>query len=155
LISIAVFESLIGQVDVKTKIVHFFVQRNTPFTYTDVVIPFDLARVNEGNAFNLKSGIFIVPVPGIYHFDLTAQKCLFSKFLGIFLQVNGTDVGAAYTWQTATGNSNVVSLSASLRLAAGDSVKLFNSRYNHARAGGVCDNGDTHFTGGLVEEDLM
>ena len=70
MIYVAVSQDFIGQVDVKTKTVHFFVQRNSPFSTTNAVIPFDVACLNQGNAFDLASGIFTVPVPGIYHFDL-------------------------------------------------------------------------------------
>jgi len=106
-----------------------------------------LARLNEGNAFDLSSGIFTVP--GIYHFDLSAMKD--STYFGILLQVNGNNVGNAGSRQFGEGNWDVVSLSATLRLAPGDKVnvflligKLMDSFHHH-----------THFTGWLVEEDLM
>jgi len=53
---------------------------------------------------------------------------------------------------TALGDLHVVSLAASLRLKAGDRVNLFNTG-----DGILYDNADhyTHFTGWLVEEDLV
>jgi len=117
----------------------------------DAVIPFELARLNEGNAFNLSFGIFTVPVPGIYYFDFSAVKSSNAAFLYIDLQVNGANVNQAYTGQIARGSADVVSLSASFRLAAGDRVNLLN-------VGGALADDDrhfTHFTGWLVEEELM
>jgi len=111
-----------------------------------------VALVNEGNAFNLTRGIFTVPVPGIYHFDFSAVKSSDIGFLSIILQVNSTDVGNAFTQQPAKGSWDVVSLSASLRLAAGDTVKLY------LYSGTLSDdsyNQYTHFSGWLVDEDLM
>jgi len=106
--------------------------------------------LNEGGAFNCKSGIFTAPVPGIYHFDFSALKD-YPKYLQIDLQVNGINIGVAYTEQSATSSRDVVFLSASLRLAAGDTVNLFLSN------GVLLDsfNHHTGFTGWLVEEELV
>jgi len=83
-------------------------------------------KLNVGGAFDLTSGVFTVPVPGIYHFDFSAVKDRTANYLEIFLQVNGVKIGTADTSQGGSGSYDAVSLSASLRLAAGDSVNLFN-----------------------------
>ena len=142
---------MIGQVDVKTKTVHFYVPRNSVFNTANAIIPFELALLNEGGAFNLPSGIFTVPVPGIYHFDFSAAEDGTDTILWIYLQVNGVNVGIAYTFDPSKEIRETVSLSASLRLAAGDRVNLF--LFN----GDLLDsiNHHTHFTGWLVEEELM
>lgn len=139
--------------DIKTRTVHFYVTRNTSFSFTNAIIPFELARLNEGGAMNLASGIFTAPVPGIYHFEFSGLKDSSASFLVVYMQVNGAFIGGAYTDQGATGSRDVVSLSASLRLAANDIVNL----YNYNIDGGVlhdCTH-TTHFTGWLVEEDLI
>ena len=137
----------------KTKPTHFYVTKSARLGPGDVVIPFELARLNEGNAFDLPLGIFTVPVPGIYHLDFSASKDASANHLCIYLQVNGVNIGRAYTNQYSKGTENAVSLSASLRLAAGDRVNLF------LNCGVLYDNGvvnhRTHFSGWLVEEYLM
>jgi len=152
LISVAVSEALIGQVDVKTKIVHFYVQRNSSFSTANAVIPFELTRLDEGGAFTSASGIFTTPVPGIYHFDFSAVKSNNVLYSAIHLQVNGANVGLADAVVVNTGEFVTMSLSASLRLAAGDTVNLFN-----VYVGGLYDSHlhYTHFSGWLVEEVLM
>lgn len=147
--SVLVSQQVVGTVDVKTNIVHFYVQRNSSFLNRRQVIPFDEAPLNEGNAFNLAKGIFTVPVPGIYNFQLSAVKTDSEPRLDILLQVNGNNVGDTWTDQTGAGTSDVVSLSASLRLKAGDTLML--------NLGGLRDSGwhYTHFSGWLVEEDLI
>jgi len=71
--------------------------------------------------------------------------------LSIYLQVKGANVGNAHTDPFVTGSFDSISLSASLRLAAGDRVNLFNE------GGVLADDGRhfTHFAGWLVEEELM
>lgn len=115
------------------------------------------AYLNEGDAFNLASGIFTAHVKGIYHFQFSAVKDSSATYLSSFLQVNGVNIGEAYTSKThsepkVTGTRDTVCLIASLRLAKGDTVKMWNNGI-----GVLHDDGDhhTHFSGWLVEEDLM
>jgi len=110
--------------------------------------------VNEGDAFNMSSRSFIVPVPGIYHFQFSAVKYPFGnnfQHLRIRLQVNGETTGISAQNSQGGGAGDAVSLSASLRLAAGDRVNLY------IVCGGLYDDGSsfTHFTGWLVEEELV
>lgn len=140
-----------GNVDLKTKIVHFYVQRNSSFSSEGAVIPFELARLNEGKAFNLTSGIFTSPVPGIYHFQFSAVKAFASNYLQISIQVNGAIVGLANT-DLNGGRATSISLNAAFRLAANDRVNLRN--YGCGELMGDNKNHMTHFSGWLVEEDL-
>jgi len=144
------------------KKVHFYVQRSTNFGSGNAVIPFELAPLNEGGAFDLPTGIFKAPVSGIYHFDFSALKeytdPVVKEGLWIYLQVNGVNVATAHNDEKQTVHS-VVALNASLRLKAGDTVNLFNVVAGNPpnTAGVIHDASDhrTHFSGWLVDEDLM
>lgn len=153
LVLLTVSEEVIGNIEVKTKNVHFYVQRNSSFNKSNSVITFELERLNEGKAMNLKTGFFTVPVPGIYYFQFSAVNHRDRTNLWIDLRVNGATVGHAQTNDEISGipHINTVSLSSSLRLAVNDRVNL----YTHHE--GVIFDGSshtTHFTGWLVQEDL-
>ena len=90
------------------------------------VIPFEYARLNTGNSFNLTSGIFTAPVSGIYHFEFCAQKDIDSPQLSIFLQVNGESVARTYIGSGTTKTYDTAFLTASLRLRVNDKVTLYN-----------------------------
>jgi len=126
------------------------VQRQTSFG-TLGVIPFELDPVNEGEAMKLSSGVFTAPVHGIYHFSFAGVKDFSSYNLGVFLQVNGENVAVANANPRRTGGAESISMTASLRLKTGDKVNLWLS------IGVLVDDIShyTHFTGWLVEEDLM
>jgi len=142
-------EKFIGNVDLKTKIVHFYVQRNTNMTENGI-ITFEVERINVGGAMNPASGVFTAPVNGTYHFDFSAIKHDSLDYVVILLQVNDVEYGRAHT--SSTGNSNTVaSLTASLRLKVGDQVVL-NNQYNGKIFGNEYIH--THFAGWLVDEDL-
>lgn len=143
-----VSQDVIGDIEMKTTSVHFYVQRNSEFYTVNGVLPFQLARLNEGDAFDLTSGTFTAPVPGIYHFQFSGLKHDSSPEMSFFLQVNGNKVGEAYT--SAAGRYSGLSLSSSLQLEAKDKVTLC------LKAGVLYDsnNGLTHFSGWLVEQYL-
>lgn len=129
-------------------------QRRNSFTGYMAVIPFQSARINEGDAFDFLSGLFTAPVPGIYNFQFCGVKSALETSLSIYLQLNGAVVGLAFTAPSRTGSdsNDVVSLNSSLRLAAGDKVNVY--MYG---TGTIVEDGRywTHFSGWLVEEDLM
>ena len=152
-----VLETFIGNVEVKTRSVHFYVQRNTSVTKGGI-LRFQLARLNVGGAFNLSSGIFTAPVNGIYHFEFSGVRDPLEYNTAIFLQLNGVRVASSYNhisnidkW-AAGGHSFITGvLNASFRLKKGDRVNLFKDKVK------LMENMHfyTHFTGWLVEEDLI
>lgn len=60
-------QTLIGIVDVKSAPVYFQAQRTTSYSTVGSVVPFDLIKLNVGNAFDL-SGVFVAPASGEYYF---------------------------------------------------------------------------------------
>ncbi len=146
-----VSQELTGHLEEKKKTVHYYVQKSSNFD-TDAVVPFEFAQLNEGNAFELASGTFTAPVSGIYHFQFSGIKDSGATSLAVYLKVNGNHVGMAVA-SGQTGHTFTTSLSASLRLKAGDNVRLYNERDSVLH-----DNVDehaTHFSGWLVEEDMI
>jgi len=118
---------------------------------TNTVIPFEVERLNVGGAMNLATGVFTVPVNGIYHFQFSGLRDINdATAIGVSLQVNGVGVGYCFG---GTFQNNFVALSginSSLRLKTGDKVTLYKSsgRLND-------DSAWSHFTGWLVEEELV
>lgn len=135
----------------KTATVHFYVQRKSSFE-EDRIIPFEVERLNMGGAMNLSRGIFIAPVPGIYHFSFSCLSGTDLPFFDVFLQLNGINIGKMNNHFNIDGTAfSMISLDASLRLKQGDQISLFKS------LGKIVDGDDhfTHFSGWLVEEDIV
>ena len=144
----------------KSAPVHFYVQRNSSFDTTGTPIPFDLARVNDGNAMNLTSGIFTAPRPGIYFFSFTGlaqyPKSESVVSLEVILYLNGEQIGMGWVEEpnSVAGQRSPLTLHSTLNLKKGDrvwvaiwgksaEVNLYDSLSHH-----------THFTGWMLEEDV-
>lgn len=147
-----VSETLYGSLDVKTKSVHFYVQRSGDFNVTNSVVPFNVERLNLGGAIDLATGVFTVPVNGIYHFESFGLKEANDlKSIYIALQVNGVDISSSYALDYGAVYRGLSGISASLRLKTGDQVRLFKTTGTLNDEGGLF----THFSGSLIEEDLV
>jgi hypothetical protein len=154
----------IGYADVKSAPVHFYVQRNSPFKTQSTPIPFELARVNEGNAMDLASGIFTAPRPGIYFFSFAGVARLYSSsyaWFYSFLFLNGNLIGSSLVLET-NGPVNQVSpltLQSTLNLKKGDRVwvqigsQIGSDSY---LSDDVYDSRHlTHFTGFMLDEEIV
>ncbi len=167
IINLKGFQKWIGYVDVKSAPVYFYVQRNSWFNTTYTPIPFDLARVNEGNVMDLTSGKFTAPRPGIYFFSFTGVVGLSvsSSYVYFFsnLYLNGNRIGSSYIEDNATNNAPVdqrspMSFQSTLNLKKGDQlwVVIYCSEYSNSSSY-LYDSNDyhfTHFTGFMLEEEI-
>ena len=146
----------------KSTPVHFYVQRNSSFSTKSTPIPFDLARVNEGNAMNLTSGIFTAPRPGIYFFSFTGHanfpaSSSFSVGLGVSLYLNGNYIGWGLVQEanTVAGQKSPLTLQSTLNLKSGDQIWLEISVPSTGAY--LFDNANhyNHFTGFMLQEDIV
>ena len=96
-------EKWIGHADIKSEPVYFYVQRNGPFSATNVAILFDVERVNIGNVMELKSGIFTAPRTGTYFFSFSGMASFPKttspdlRYLGIGLYLNSNYIARVQT----------------------------------------------------------
>ncbi len=133
----------------KTKNIHFYVRRESYYVVNGI-INYDSELLNEGGAMDSGSGIFTAPVDGIYHFEFAAVKDGVSLLLEIVFYAGGREIGYLYSDDgSADGMFLGVSLTASLSLKTNEQVYFLNV------FGGRIIGGTTHFTGWLVEEDLV
>ena len=156
------FQKWIGYVDVKSAPVHFYVQRNTKFDTSYTPIPFNFARVNEGNAMNLQTGKFTAPRPGIYFFSFTGLAGFPTSSLYVALSVslylNGEKIGTGWVEEANTpeySQWSPLTLQSTLNLKSIDQVWLEIT----AMSVGAYLYDDsfyyTHFTGFMLEEEIV
>jgi len=97
---------------------------------------------------NVKTGVFTVPISGIYHFQFTGLKHNYPGELYVYLEVNNNKKVLAYADKDAMYLP--LSLSTSMPLKANDRVHLY------ANVPGKLFEGDytyNYFTGWLVAEE--
>jgi hypothetical protein len=158
------FQIWIGYVDVKSAPVHFYVQRNSSFSetlYTNTPIPFDFARVNEGNAMDLTTGKFKAPRPGTYFFSFAGVARLESSSSYVQfnsdLFLNGKRIGASLVVENnvPVNQYSPMSLQSTLNLEKGDQVYVMI--YYDGSSSYLFDDiyHRTHFTGFMLEEEIV
>jgi hypothetical protein len=155
------FQKWIGYVDVKSAPVLFYVQRNSDFNTTDTPIPFELARVNEGNAMDLPSGIFTASRPGIYFFSFTGVAYLYSSDSASYnssLYLNGNIIGSSHVpnKKAPVDQFSPFTLQSTLKLKKGDQLWVTFSYYGDSNSHLHDDSFHfTHFTGFMLEEEIV
>ena len=155
------FQKSIGYADVKSTPVHFYVQRNDHFSTFGTPIPFDLEKVNEGNAMDLTSGIFTAPRPGIYFFSFTGEAYFPASSslakLGVYLYLNGGQIGSGYVSEanTVANQLSPLTVQSTLNLKSGDQVWM--AIQWQSTGAFLWDTGShhTHFTGFMLQEEIV
>ena len=132
-------------------------QRNTAgFATLNVPIPFELEKINTGDAMNLTSGIFTAPVSGTYFFEFSGlvKATANGGNLRVSLKWNTELVGSAYGYSPTNGYNAATSLPSTLKLQAGDEVSL---QITAVSSGNLNEDANhyTHFTGWLLQEELF
>ncbi len=136
---------------------NFYVQKDRAFNTANARITFDLEVLNEGGAMDIRSGEFIAPVRGLYHFEFTGviERSIDGKGV-VFFHKNGKAVGAislvANITQGIPDPRYLLAFGTSLRLDVNDRVNLW--LYEGGR---IYDNKYhyTHFSGWLMEEEFI
>lgn len=144
--TLLVSETVVGYNDIKSAPVYFYVQRNMVYSTTKTTIPYNIAKLNLGNAMNLATGVFTVPTSGRYFFTLSGISQVTLGSTRVYLFVNDIDVASSF----AMDKFDTYALQATLDLKAGDLVTTYLGE------GSVGDGAymNMHFTGLLLEEDL-
>jgi hypothetical protein len=151
----------IGYADVKSAPVHFYVQRKSNFKTEGTPIPFDLVRVNEGNAMDLTSGIFTAPRPGIYFFSFAGEVRILDNSSGTwffsYLYLNGNQIGTSFVQENKGPVDQYIPMSFqwTLNLKKGDQLWVQINYYISDSC--LYDDNDhtTHFTGFMLEEEIV
>jgi hypothetical protein len=157
------FEKQIGYVDVKSLPTYFYVQKNTNFSTTNIPIPFEITKLNIGNAMNLSSGKFTAPRTGTYYFSFTGLVSFPATganevYLGVELLLNGNGVALGTVDEANTINSQLTPFTfhSTLDLKSGDQIWLI---IKHMTPGAYLYDRvnwqSNHFTGWILEEDIV
>jgi hypothetical protein len=153
-------QKFIGYADVKSAPVHFYVQRNSHFETQHTPIPFELARVNEGNAMNLTTGKFTAPRPGIYFFSFAGvahlEDARSSSWFLSNLYLNGNIIGGSHVREKNGPVYRPLTLQSTLNLKTGDQLWV---AFSSSGKSYLVDSDEgfhlTHFTGFMLEEEIV
>ncbi|EFX82517.1 C1q and tumor necrosis factor-related protein 3 isoform, partial [Daphnia pulex] len=131
----------------------------TSFSPQNTPIPFELARVNEGNAMDLTSGKFTAPRPGIYFFSFAGNGGLTSSSTANFyfrLFLNGNLIGSTHVHEMngPVSKHSPMSFQSTLNLKTGDQVWV-QMEYSPAMYLSDESTHTTHFTGFMLEEEIV
>jgi len=144
------YETRIGNNDIVSSAVQFYVQRNANWETLNTPMTFQVERLNVGNAMNLGSGVFKTPKAGTYSFSFSGVRYGSSSLPQGYVQLrlNGNTIG---TDSLGTAGSYASSIGVILKLKVGDEITVL------LVGGSMYDDSAhyTHFTGILLEEDLV
>ena len=135
----------------------FFVQRNTWFNSMHTPIPFEIEQINAGNVMDSASGKFTAPRTGIYFFSFTGHAdfpALSSpSTLAVSLLLDGGQIARGFVEDanTVKNQSSQLIVQSTLNLKSGNQVWMEIV----ALSSGVSLAHDTHFTGFMLEEEIV
>jgi len=144
------YETRIGNNDIISSPAQFFVQRNTRWSTLNTPMPFQITRLNVGNALNIETGIFKAPKAGTYSFFFRFMQSNINASSYFQLELNGNSIG--HNWGGSPfGSYHSNAVQAILKLKVGDEITL------NLKGGELYDDGNLHtyFSGILLEEDLV
>lgn len=127
----------------------FFATRDAgTFTANNSVIIFNSVRHNIGSHYDNTTGVFTVPVDGIYLINFSLISGNTSLVEGE-IQVNGNRILNGRNYSGASGTQNAISGSAVLQLSANDAVRilLLGSSSIYGSGGGYYDTFSGHQLG--------
>jgi hypothetical protein len=142
---------------VKSLPTYFYVQKSKSFNLLSTPIPFEIEKLNMGDAMNSTSGTFTVPRTGIYFFSFSGIGVIPSSggHLDVALLLNGNEVGRAQCNDfTGKVEWEMYSLQSTLRVQSGDKIWL---EIPSMGMGVVLQDTSlhyTHFNGWLLQEDI-
>ena len=138
----------ITQLENPTKIA-FSAFRTYYYNYNEHVgqgdLSFDALELNVGNAFDHLTGVFKAPLPGSYHFTLSAP----CKFCKINFHKNGVDEIQMEQGAEGSPNIHILAYSVAVDLKEGDEVKIVVAEGELIAAG--YDNYPINFSGFLIQ----
>merc|ERR1712168_200921 len=136
----AIIESL------KPPQINFYVALANNFRGDNAGIKYDVVVNNEGNGFKIKTGCFIAPIHGIYHFQINALRCQHSGALYIHMMHNSDMVSS-----TANLGDNFESVSASvvIEMKQGDVLWI---KIRQGQVYGHSSSKYTNFMGYLITD---
>ena len=109
------------------------------------VIKLDQIFLNDGNGYNKYTGVFTVPVLGVYLLTYSIHTDVNDHILEVELVVDNKNMGTAYDSHGTTSSKTIIT-----RLTAGQSVWLEIAYHDNAATGNNNDNKFTTFSGALL-----
>lgn len=157
------FQRWIGYADVKSAPIYFCLTRDTIFSSLNTPIPFEWARLNEGNALDLTTGIFTSPRTGNNSFSFTGHiaypASLTPTYFQMGLYFNGHFVAVGRADMANVPDQYMLvqpmSFQVTFHMKAGDQVWLMIEAISPGAYLKDDSHHYTHFTGWLLEEEIF
>ena len=111
-------------------------------------LTFDQVDINVGYGFDGSTGVFKVPISGIYKMSFSGANAYGQNYEYIMVYKNGQFYHGRLLYQTDQRNQNIISYNWMMRLRKGDEVQLYENYKQYAS-----DNTPLIFTGELIHNE--